>query len=393
MKKSVLTILTLLFGITYFGVSNISAAELTENNNLISGTKIYEKSTLTSEEESHCASSIFDNIGSITKNKYVKINGVNNPLYCTFTNQNQALENIKLETSNLLTVLSNEYDLDSLNSSNWKEYQSKMNEFFTIPTDDYNESNEEFIKLRAFFDIYENEEANQKILNYVNKQKLNAKNSNIETSKSIDTIELGLLFPSYAPIAKQAESKLVRTQTKATINIQPAVDYAIAHATNRNTPTYYSFSNGDCTNFVSQILEASGVSQIVYSSEHSGWWHKRQAGFLGIGWKHTHSRSWTMADVFARYMGVTYTTQNHPNFSANILKGDFIAADWSSDGNWDHSGFVTEKDNYASSWNGSPAYYDYKVAQHTSDYHAWTSSSTNNWENTSDGRTYARVRR
>lgn len=153
MKKSVLTILTLLFGITYFGVSNISAAELTENNSLISGTKIYEKNTLTSEEESHCASSIFDNIGSITKNKYVKINGVNNPLYCTFTNQNQALENIKLETSNLLTVLSNEYDLDSLNSSNWKEYQSKMNEFFTIPTDDYNESNEEFIKLRAFFDI------------------------------------------------------------------------------------------------------------------------------------------------------------------------------------------------------------------------------------------------
>lgn len=224
-------------------------------------------------------------------------------------------------------------------------------------------------------------------------QKLNVNNSNIDVIKSNDIVELGLLFPYYAPVAKLAESIITPIQMKATINIQPAVNYAIAHATNRNTPTYYSFRNGDCTNFVSQILEASGVSQVVYSSEHSGWWHKREVGFLGIGWKHTHSRSWTMADVFARYMGVTYTTKNHPNFSANILQGDFIAADWSSDGNWDHSGFVTARDNYSLSWNGSPAYYDYKVAQHTTDYNAWTSSSTNGWENTSDGRTYARIRR
>lgn len=280
-----------------------------------------------------------------------------------------------------------------MNSSNWKEYQDKMNVFFTIPTDEYNESNEDFIKLRAFFDIYENEESNQEILNYVSSQKLNVNNSNIDVIKSNDIVELGLLFPYYAPVAKLVESIITPIQMKATINIQPAVNYAIAHATNRNTPTYYSFRNGDCTNFVSQILEASGVSQVVYSSEHSGWWHKREVGFLGIGWKHTHSRSWTMADVFARYMGVTYTTKNHPNFSANILQGDFIAADWSSDGNWDHSGFVTARDNYSLSWNGSPAYYDYKVAQHTTDYNAWTSSSTNGWENTSDGRTYARIRR
>jgi hypothetical protein len=45
----------------------------------------------------------------------------------------------------------------------------------------------------------------------------------------------------------------------------------------------------------------------------------------------------------------------------------------------------------AGTYNGS-TYYDYKVAQHTNNYHAWTSSSTNGWE-TLTNVTYARVRR
>ena len=52
------------------------------------------------------------------------------------------------------------------------------------------------------------------------------------------------------------------------------MSYASAHATSPNTPDYYYFSHGDCINFVSQILEASGVSQDVYDSVYSGWWHK-----------------------------------------------------------------------------------------------------------------------
>ena len=60
-----------------------------------------------------------------------------------------------------------------------------------------------------------------------------------------------------------------------------------------------------------------------------------------------------------------------------------------NDGNWDHIGFVVDKKRTKT--NG---YYDYKVAQHTSDYLAWTSSSTNNWENQgANGGTYGRVRR
>jgi hypothetical protein len=88
-------------------------------------------------------------------------------------------------------------------------------------------------------------------------------------------------------------------------------------------------------------------------------------------------------------MGVVLTRQNHRDFSAHVYKGNFIAADWTNDGDWEHMGFVTADDNYI----GSYGYYDYKIAQHTSNYHAWTSSSTNNWEYVGvDGGKYGRIR-
>ena len=149
----------------------------------------------------------------------------------------------------------------------------------------------------------------------------------------------------------------------------------------------FTFSHGDCTNFTSQILENAGVSQEVYSSVYSGWWHKVTSHWYGD--THTHSQSWTMADVFARYMGIGYTTTGNVNFSTDIQTGDFIAADFDSDGDWDHMGFVTDRKSYKNNH-----YYNYKVAQHTPDYLAWTSSSDNGWDLAgSDGGTYARVRR
>jgi hypothetical protein len=90
-------------------------------------------------------------------------------------------------------------------------------------------------------------------------------------------------------------------------------------------------------------------------------------------------------------MGVGYTTTNHSTFSGNLQAADFIAYDRDRDGDWNHIGFVTSVDSSAGTYNGS-TYYDYKVAQHTNNYHAWTSSSTNGWE-TLTNVTYARVRR
>lgn len=72
-----------------------------------------------------------------------------------------------------------------------------------------------------------------------------------------------------------------------------------------------------------------------------------------------------------------------------LIRGDIIANDDDSDGDWDHVGFVVVADNYAD-WYSGKLYYDYKVAQHTRNYLEWTSSSNNNWE-TSGGK-YAIVR-
>ena len=119
---------------------------------------------------------------------------------------------------------------------------------------------------------------------------------------------------------------------------------------------------------------------------------QKNTNSLGIV-THTHSQSWTVADVFARYMGIGYTTSSHTSFSENIRKGDYIAADFDSDGDWDHMGFVTDYNARAACYSTGD-FNDYKVAQHTNNYHRWTSSSNNNWDTIGPtGGKYARVRR
>lgn len=85
----------------------------------------------------------------------------------------------------------------------------------------------------------------------------------------------------------------------------------------------------------------------------------------------------------------TSKTKILKTFAANLRAGDFITVDFTSDGDWDHMGFVIKRDSSA----GSYGYIDYKVAQHTTDYHALASSSTNDWETNNGKGTYAIVRR
>lgn len=86
----------------------------------------------------------------------------------------------------------------------------------------------------------------------------------------------------------------------------------------------------------------------------------------------------------------TSKTKILKTFAANLRAGDFITVDFTSDGDWAHMDFVTKRNSSAGS---SYGYIDYKVAQHTTDYHAWTSSSTNGWETNNGKGTYAIVRR
>ena len=112
----------------------------------------------------------------------------------------------------------------------------------------------------------------------------------------------------------------------------------------------------------SQIARAGGISN------RSNWYYNSTQSY---------STSWVRADTFVKTWKVAYSTTSFKTFSNKVSKGKFIAYDSEADGKWNHVAFVTaigsQKSNYR----------DFKIAQHTKNYHAWVSSDTNGWENVS----------
>ncbi len=327
--------------------------------------------------------------------------GVNEKLYVEFSEPETAIEKIYDSQADFINNISEYYNIEKLNCDNWEDFRSAFYKY--IDEKGITDSSDEYRDLVSFFDIYENKDKNDKIISFVNENNLSISfsapllsASNTNNNIIYDKLYEMLPYTSSLVQSKNNEilysynvdnnSSIMPLAIVKSFDTTKGIAYAEKHATNRNTPTYYSFSNGDCANFTSQILENGGVKQTVYDNVSQGWWHKTSK-VLGIT-KHTHSQAWSMADTFARYMGVSNKTTNHKTFAANLRAGDFITLDFKTDGDWDHMGFVTKRDSSA----GSYGYVDYKVAQHTSDYHAWTSSDTNGWEKNS-GATYAIVRR
>ena len=336
----------------------------------------------------HCDSPLLKQFGKIDREQTVVIEGKINPLYCTFVDEDYALRQLRSRVPNTLNLISSKHSLKEINKSNIDEYKKILNSL--SDNSEFFQNGEELQNLKSFIDIYEGYNRNEKLLEKV--KSLENKN---KLSKE-DKIEIGMLLPYYAPLAIEASSYM-QEQLGALRNTLPdlnaAVRYAEKYAWTPNKNEYgvaTSFSNGevDCTNFASQILHASGVSQVVYNNKNSGWWHRKN-WFGG----HDYSISWINADVFARYMGVGYTTTNHQSFAQNIIVGDFIAFDRESNGTWDHMGFVTYRDN-SERWYNGKYYQNYIVAQHTSNYNMWVSEEQNHWEFIGDhnGR-YGRVRR
>lgn len=344
-----------------------------------------QKADAISKYETYCNSQNLAKLGEIRRTDVIIINGQENPLYCTFSNKDEAIKNLKSLAPNILSYLQAEFKLGPINSENWKEYQTG---FISLSaTNEILKNEEESGILESFFDIYENYELNKEILEYSKEGKIV---SNISTAQEE---QLGFLLPYYAPLAIKTSNNIQarRTVSASLPNLNAAIRYAEQWAWSMNTPTYsnQTFSGGDCTNFASQILEASGVVQDVYTSVNSGWWHKRN------GSSHTHSVSWIRANAFARYMGVGFGTFVHRTFADSIAVGDFITYDDEYDGEWDHMGFVTAQASAEANHNGN-TYRDYKVAQHTLEYNSWTSEDRSGWENVKKpGKTarYGRVRR
>lgn len=229
--------------------------------------------------------------------------------------------------------------------------------------------------LEAFFDIYENDDSNDAIIQCLEQS---------DTNEDIEE-QLYYLLPLYTPYVRNISEKMInRSVLRSSFNVSAASNYARAYAVTPNSTDYDVFSSGDCANFASQIMEHGGISQEDdVQWPWVGWWHVRE------GNSHYCSKSWSVADTFARYMGVMYSSQSHYNFSAHLQAGDFILVDSYNDGSWNHVGYVLQVDDYL-----TDGYYDYFVAQHSGNYLAWTSTGSNDWElQESEGNSYGIIRK
>ena len=123
-------------------------------------------------------------------------------------------------------------------------------------------------------------------------------------------------------------------------NRNNAVGYAVAHVNSpsSNYPDYSSYG-GDCTNFVSQCLQAGGWTQV--STGANKWFHL--PGYTSPPPSGTHrSPSWTGAQYLQAYFPVSgrIVLASYPLYS--LERGDIIQLKNSS-GNAYHSMIVTSK--------------------------------------------------
>lgn len=326
------------------------------------------------------------------KTEKIKVFGEYENLYIEFKDSDEAINKINNAYPDLISKISKTYNVDGLTDNSWEEFK---NAFFKYVID-YNllEASDEFHAMVEFFDIYENKSKNNEIKELIKSNKTFSTMSLItdfsgQLTESQQKLAQMLPFTSklsekYNNVHSEKNKLNVSVMSASdTLNKEKAIEYAANHAESINLLKYYYFKDGDCANFASQILEAAGVKQTVYDQVSKGWWHTFKI-------VHKHSQAWSMADTFARYMGISHkTVKDHNSFSKKLIKGDFITVDFTSDGDWDHIGFVTARNLYP---NEGYKYIDYKVAQHTGNYHQWTSGPKNGWETYTKG-TYAVVRR
>lgn len=386
MKRKNLILGFLALGILCVNVTNVSA--LQDN-------KVYKNlnKEVTGKEirQTFCKS----DEGTVVFPSSAKAGNIEIEYYCVYQDKDKVLDEINTKFYKDIQYVKEKYNIkEDLNNDNWKDYR---NAIINVSVD-YPETSQSILynlaEIDGDFDIYENDEINNQIeilvKNY-NTSSLSKANNKNEIAKELD-----LLIPNYSDNFGTIKNNSI-ARVGSSLNVRKASEYANRYATNPNKIDYYFFSHGDCTNFTSQILEYSGVQQAVYDSEYSGWWHKKIEN-LGIISEHKHSRSWTVADTFARYMGVTVKTTNIKQWVDNLNEGDFIALDKKNDGSWEHMGYVTSTRNYEVMINdpvNMVCIYtkkDIKVAQHTSNYNDWLSGTTNGWETYYRKAAYGRIR-
>jgi hypothetical protein len=139
-------------------------------------------------------------------------------------------------------------------------------------------------------------------------------------------------------------------------NRMKAIQYA-ERWWNTYNPKYKKFEN-DCTNFISQCLEAGNAPQHGYPNRGKGWW------FKGDNW----SYSWSVANALRWYLSSAENGLKAIEVSSadQLVPGDVICYDFDGDGKWQHNTIVVTKDENnmplvnAHTTNSRQRYWEYK---------------------------------
>lgn len=151
--------------------------------------------------------------------------------------------------------------------------------------------------------------------------------------KILDWKEKHFLYPEgrwYSPdpeenLRTQELYKKQQTRSSSGYDREAAVDYALNHynSPSTNYPNYTNYG-GDCTNFVSQCLEAGGWSQTDMSiprGSKKAWYHKRGKSMPATKYR---SASWTSAKKLGEHLEYTdrVLKMSFPFYSYE--KGDIV---------------------------------------------------------------------
>ena len=235
------------------------------------------------EENFNCTNTF----GDVFRPSSFDYNGIKISLYCEFKNPKETLEKFNKDYKEEILAMSKQSNLTyPITDDNYTEYKEQAE----LKKNGYSELLH-FLRLYSLKDTNSDIIASLKLVNNYSINKLTAQISDDINSK----------LPVYSEKIQNITPGQNQIQaTRKGLNVSKAVDYAYKYATSPNTGDYQYWSNADCTNFVSQILYAGGVSQIPGVTQSFGWWHVKALG------KHAHSYSWTGANSFINYWGYNY---------------------------------------------------------------------------------------
>ena len=139
-----------------------------------------------------------------------------------------------------------------------------------------------------------------------------------------------------------------------TYSTAAATNYAYTYVNTPNKPTYPFYENGDCANFVSQILHAGGVPMT------STWkCNARLGGVLGyditVAWSQTpRQMEYLLSEQVRGQVIGNYSVKNRPNAINGVQynqSGIVVYYDWLGTGNFTHTAYSTGQRRYNSeSW-------------------------------------------